>query len=183
MALVCALCVFGFFLTSKTRIGVQAQQDGVEVVTQSLKNDIRWAMWKASLAVVADSPWQGRGFGIHAFQSLKNKQIPDHLFIGHAHNLLINKAIQLGIPGLLAFLIFYFSPLVFLSVNLKKEDARPIACAAIAILAGVFLKNMTDDFFNRDSAYLYWIIMGAFFAYLQNIDQKNDEKISYHPSR
>jgi hypothetical protein len=34
------------------------------------------------------------------------------------------------------------------------------AIAAVAMVAGMFLKNMTDDLFIRQSALLYWAVAG-----------------------
>jgi len=45
---------------------------------------------------------------------------------------------------------------------------RSIALAVIALACGVFAKNMTDDFFTRDGALLYWLLAGATLGSLRH---------------
>lgn len=80
--------------------------------------------------------------------------------------MVLNKGVQMGIPGILSFLALLAAALYATWPSRKYwNDANPamgrFAIAATAMTVGVVLKNMTDDFFVNDSAFLYWTLLGA----------------------
>jgi hypothetical protein len=44
-----------------------------------------------------------------------------------------------------------------------------VAVAVIALTVGMFVKNMTDDFFYRDGSLLFWLLTGACIGYAHGI--------------
>ncbi len=125
-------------------------------------NDVRWQLWDFSIARIGEHPLTGSGFGRGAF-SLAYPDFNDaNPSLWHTHNMLLNKGIQMGLPGIAAFLLLLFSVGRLLVRSLKvQQNFRPYVLAALAMLAGVFMKNMTDDFFVRDGALLFWLLVGA----------------------
>ena len=43
-----------------------------------------------------------------------------------------------------------------------------LAVAGLSIAGAVFVKNMTDDFFVRDTALMFWLVMGLLVGVLRS---------------
>jgi O-antigen ligase len=125
-------------------------------------NDVRWRLWDFSIARIAEHPLTGSGFGRGAFSLAYPDFKETNSALWHAHNMVLNKGIQMGLPGIAAFLLLLFSVGKLLARGLRlQQNLRPYGLASLAMLAGVFMKNMTDDFFVRDGALLFWLLVGA----------------------
>jgi len=151
-----------FFMVSAQRAPAPDTSPSASVgsVGQSIKTDVRWQLWQSTLKDISKSPLTGGGFGQRVFM-MRPGFNPD-LTWWHAHNMVLNKGLQMGVPGMLAFLLLFLSAPWALRKGLGSDPAsQQIAAVGIALALGVFLKNMSDDFFTRDCAYLYWIIIGA----------------------
>ncbi len=125
-------------------------------------NDVRWQLWDFSIARIGEHPLTGSGFGRGAFSLAYPDFTKANSALWHAHNMVLNKGIQMGLPGIAAFLVLLFSAARLLAHGLTvQQNLRPYVLASLAMLAGVFMKNMTDDFFVRDGALLFWLLAGA----------------------
>jgi putative inorganic carbon (HCO3(-)) transporter len=65
----------------------------------------RFELWSRSLDLVRDMPYTGAGAG--TFEAILDTQFPFYLhgaWVEHAHNLLLQVAVDLGLPGLIAVL-------------------------------------------------------------------------------
>ncbi len=81
--------------------------------------DIRSVIWSTSLRIFLDHPIAGIGFGsFNRFYELY-LQVPSQVF-GHAHNDLLNVAVNAGIIGLLPFVWLW----IIIWRNLKKKFDR-----------------------------------------------------------
>lgn len=73
--------------------------------------DGRLEIWSRALYMVRDFPFTGIGMG--AFGTMADQMYPLELFepgtTPHAHNLFLQIAVDLGIPGLIGWLLVYFS--------------------------------------------------------------------------
>ena len=69
----------------------------------------RLAHWQAAADMARDDLWTGVGFGNYAAAYPRYALInwPDAL--GHAHNYYLNLLAEVGLPGLLAYLIFWLA--------------------------------------------------------------------------
>jgi O-antigen ligase len=128
--------------------------------------DARLPYWPAILKTIADHPLKGAGFG----QAMMKKAYPElvppnYPALWHAHNVVLNYGIQMGLPGVLALLIMFlgFARHYWRSLH-ENPIAHMTAIAGIMLLAGVLLRNQTNDFFRRDMALLFWCLMGLFSA-------------------
>ena len=132
-----------------------------------VKQDVRWQLWRFRLERIAGRPWSGGGFGREAF----DLQFPDyhrtHSLLWHAHNMIINKGIQMGLPGMAAFLALWVALVAACAKGLRVPGLRPWAIATLAMIAGVFARNMVDDFFIRDHGLLFWLLCGAYLGALR----------------
>lgn len=125
------------------------------------KSDIRWYLWSFTTESIAEHPWSGGGFGLRAFKLMHPDFAPDSM-LWHAHNMLLNKGVQMGLPGIAAFLLLFLSVFRTLGMRLRGPPAtRALVLACLSMVFGVFVKNMTDDFFFREMGYLFWLLVGA----------------------
>jgi O-antigen ligase len=142
-----------------------------ESSAQAMDQDRRWHLWRFSLERIAERPLSGGGFGREAFKMLFPDYYRDHLQLWHAHNMVINKGIQMGIPGMAAFLALWIALAAACARGLRVPSLRPWAIATLAMIAGVFVRNMADDFFIRDHALLFWLLCGAYLGVLRQATQ------------
>jgi O-antigen ligase len=73
----------------------------------------------------------------------------------------------MGVGGVLAILLLFWALarefwLLYRSTN---RDASLIGIAGLALLCGVIVKNMTDDFHVRHLALLFWALAGISLGY------------------
>ena len=136
-----------------------------------LANDVRVASWSAVAARVLEHPLLGKGFGRQtmkkAYPDLVSKEDPAFL---HPHNLFLNYGIAMGIPGMIAILLLFFA-LLRRFWALSRADDRIVAMAGICgvlLVIGVVARNLTNDFFQRDLALLFWSIAGMLLGYAQH---------------
>ena len=142
-----------------------------------VSDDPRWTLWRRALQNIQDHPFIGAGFGREVYK-LRNPDMPNiNDVYWHAHNIILNKGVQMGIPGMLAFLILLSAILYTLwkpAVEGRfSTPASKYALAGIVMLCGVVVKNMTDDFFVHDNALLFWVLVGALIGALSGEKMTN----------
>ena len=77
-------------------------------------SEMRLAFWESTVAMILDHPFLGIGWGMYFMV------YPDYDFylqgapvqIVHAHNMYLNYAAEIGVPGALSFLWFFFGSLL-----------------------------------------------------------------------
>ena len=77
-------------------------------------SEMRLAFWESTIAMILDHPFLGIGWGMYFMV------YPEYDFylqgapvqIVHAHNMYLNYAAEIGVPGALSFLWFFFGSLV-----------------------------------------------------------------------
>lgn len=127
----------------------------------AMSNDVRWPVWRACIEELVAHPWTGSGFGLRIFQ-IAYPQFSANGPFWHAHNVLLNKGIQMGVPGVIGFLLLFFSvPKAMFASRRLHGMAGVAAVAGVVMSIGFLLKNMTDDFFYRESGYVFWLLSGA----------------------
>ncbi len=147
-----------------------------------LRSDPRWEIWSFAIARIAEHPLTGKGFGRESFDLAFPEFKQGRLSLWHAHNALLNKGIQMGLPGMLSFACLLWATGRAFGRGLdSRGQLRPYAVAGIAVLAGVFAKNMTDDFFVRDGALLFWVLAGALMGAIDGSVASQPEKASGRP--
>jgi hypothetical protein len=89
----------------------------------------------------------------------------------------LNYAIQLGVPGALALVFVFFSLAhAFWIRRLGSEDARLAAACGLMLVFGVFLRNMTDDFFGRHAILLFGALAGLLLALADAAQRSNESR-------
>lgn len=122
-------------------------------------------LWPAAIENIRAAPLTGGGFGRNAYK-LRNPEIAQiNQLLWHAHNMFLNKGVQMGIPGILAFsvLLAALAWAIWPTRTLisSQSSLSLYAFAGIIMIVGVIIKNLTDDYFVRDNALLFWLMGGA----------------------
>jgi O-antigen ligase len=153
-------------LTVLALAGVTAKRFDEQAL--SWTQDPRLLAWSNIAGRVMEHPLMGKGFGREtmkkAYPELRPKDTPA---LWHPHNLPLNYGIAMGLPGIAALVLVFFS-LARRFWQLSRSEDALIAMAGIcgvALVAGVFVRNLTNDFFHRDLALLFWAIAGMLLGY------------------
>lgn len=142
-------------------------------VSGPLDRDPRWEIWAVAIDNIRSNPWFGSGFGRGIFASLNPAVVAADGLHWHAHNVWLDKGVQMGVPGIAAF-AFLIAAVVW-QTWLPREAIRgdqlatTLSACALALIAGLLVKNATDDFFVRDQGYLFWVIVGAIASSLSRL--------------
>ncbi|MDD3483737.1 O-antigen ligase [Azovibrio restrictus] len=133
-----------------------------------IQSDVRWLTWTEVINHIKKNLMIGSGFGLRSF-AFAFPDLAANSPFWHGHNLFINKAVQMGIPGLVIFIILIGSVFFKIIKGLKgSESIKIIALAGAAMIVGMVTKNMTDDFFYRETGYLFWLLTGAVIGVVQH---------------
>ena len=136
-----------------------------------LERDPRLAIWRFSADRVAEAPWIGHGFGRGILRhEIRAGTVPgvDNPLYGHAHNTVVNVALQGGIAGLALFAWLVAAVVRELAAGLREAPPRRhVAVLGLVLVAGFALRNMTDDFLVRHNAVLAWALAGALLGALR----------------
>ena len=132
----------------------------------------RLLIWRHTLSLIFERPLLG--YGADSLRSVFPRVFPPELvyyqgrdfFVDRAHNFLLDWAVTIGIPGLLA-VIFIFS-LFFVTIGraLRRQPAPEKRALLIAILAAVAgnLANNSVSFDVTPTATAMWLLMGMGIA-------------------
>ena len=153
---------------SATSPSVSTKSSSLDHVKESFRHSERYQIWQYWTEHIAERPLTGVGFGrdLPHYVYAKPAEFPSDYF-AHAHNVFLNYALQMGLPGLVALLIllaalirtfwrFYRSP---------HEETRLVGICGLALIASFVTKNMTDDFFWRGDGLLFWSLVGMLLGY------------------
>jgi putative inorganic carbon (HCO3(-)) transporter len=98
---------------------------------------LRIDMWSRALALIRDLPFTG--IGLNTFPLIQTQMNPGFL-LGpepHAHNLFIQTALDLGLPGLLAFLWLLFSFTMTVIFAYRQTNKRYLQLLLVGLSAGI----------------------------------------------
>ncbi|MGQ0545628.1 MAG: O-antigen ligase family protein [Betaproteobacteria bacterium] len=129
-------------------------------------NDPRPALWKTVIGKIEERPLTGAGFGRGMFRQELRAQAGSPQ-IWHSHNLFVDTAVQLGLPGL-ALLVLLFGWTAALAWRLARSSSDvAFACglALLPLVAGTIVRNLTDVLWVRQSALLYWAAVGVLLGW------------------
>jgi len=158
-AIVAVLALLQVFTASESRIALAAPGTGV---WEFLTGDPRADLWRFATSQIALHPWIGAGLGKWSSREAFIAHFNDPLLM-HAHNTFLNRTLETGLPGLAAFLLLLGSVAVAFRRVARSSDpgTAAIGAAGVALVAGVVIKNLTDDFFVRQNALLFWSLVGS----------------------
>jgi O-antigen ligase len=128
--------------------------------------DPRMAVWPFVVDEIAKHPWTGTGFGRGLLRESLNEEFHNSL-LWHAHNLFLDTALQLGLPGVALFLLLLGSVAWRGWRMAKSPQVLASACgiALLGVMAGMVVRNMTDTMLVRQNALLFWGVVGVLLAW------------------
>ena len=132
-----------------------------------LGRDPRIGLWEFSLRHIWAHPFAGTGFGTGSAKSILAAQHFKDPQLWHAHNIFLNYGLQMGIPGMIAWLgIFVAMAREFVFLYQSRDDACcRLGAAGLAIVVGIIVKSMTDVSLGRGNALLFWSLIGIILGY------------------
>ena len=74
-------------------------------------------------------------------------------------------ALQLGAVGLAAFVALMAALALGYRGMLASERLAPLGVIGLTLIVGFLVKNMTDDFFYRHNALLFWAVNGMLLGF------------------
>ncbi len=125
---------------------------------------LRLALWESTVAMIQDHPWFGIGWGSYWLV------YPEYDFfiqnpavkILHAHNMYLNFAAEIGLPGFFAFMTILIAHGRMAVRNWRKAGpkARGMFLGMAASFVGILLNGLTDYvLFNIQLSLLYWLTL------------------------
>ena len=132
--------------------------------------DVRVELWSRALYMIQDFPFTGVGIGLYG--RVANILYPFFLIspdevMGHAHQMLLQIAVDLGIPGLVAYsaLLGAAFSIVPFSKTVVENSSRRVWLGLVGGLIAMLLHGMLDcPLWSSKLAPVPWIIMAFLFA-------------------
>ena len=122
----------------------------------------RWAVWGWSVEAIGDFPFTGVGLG--AFRRVVKRLYPVEIsgVIHHAHNTYLQVPLDLGLPGLVAYLaLLLVAAAVAVRVARERVRLRPLALGLLGGLAGVHVYSFLDSLVpGSKTVLLFWMVIG-----------------------
>ena len=157
LAIVLAIVTFSLSLKSTT------ESDYIANAVSTVKQDVRFSMWDFYFDKGMEKPMAGYGSGYHTLRDSFSDDFPEtfnNFTKDHAHNVFLNKWLQMGLVGLILFLTLYSSALHKGITAEFAEREKPLKLLLLLVFVGFFSKSMTDDFFIRNNLLLFWLVTG-----------------------
>jgi putative inorganic carbon (HCO3(-)) transporter len=106
----------------ETQIG--AAVNGLLTSNDALSGSLsRMEIWSRAIYIIQDFPFTGIGMGLFApVTDLLYPMIITRPGIEHAHNLILQIAVDLGLPGLVAWLALYFVVMACLLTQMRRKS-------------------------------------------------------------
>jgi len=145
-------------------------------IERSVAEDPRLAIWPLVRARIAERPWTGHGYGKEIVGSELARELSDAT-LTHAHNAFASVWLQTGAIGLALFVAMLGAAAWrFAGYARSRDDALAlVGIAGLAILTGLVVKNLTDDFFVRTNARFLWTVVALLVAFGERRLRVRDE--------
>ncbi|MBP1765146.1 MAG: putative bicarbonate transporter, IctB family [Firmicutes bacterium] len=140
---------------------------------------LRLALWESTVAMILDHPFLGIGWGAYLFV------YPEYDFflqdagtkIFHAHNMYLNIAAEIGVPGLMVFLALMVGHIrkALRVVQGSNRWAAGIMLGTATALLGLAVSGFTDYIlFNIQLSMLFWLLNACIICVSQNFHDKQN---------
>jgi putative inorganic carbon (HCO3(-)) transporter len=145
---------------------------------------LRLALWESTIAMIMNKPFLGIGWGAYWMV------YPDYDFfinnantkIFHAHNMYLNIAAEIGIPGLITFLAMMYGHLRLALASIKESVqywSSGIMLGIVGAIFGLIVNGFTDYvLFNIQLSMLFWLLNALIVVVWQQRYQRQDQSYS-----
>lgn len=127
----------------------------------------RLEAFELSLDIISKYPLTGIGYGKKSF----SKYYPNVDEVTHSHNIFVNTAVEVGIPGLVIFI----SMLVIVAKDFIKAIGRETVIDRKLILSGIFTSiagfltlNLFDYMYHGWPGQMFWMLIGIGYALIRS---------------
>lgn len=129
----------------------------------------RLNIWEGTLKMISDFWYMGIGHGTEAFNSVYPYYSLNSIVAPHSHNLYLQLTVEMGIWGLIVFLLVLFSFFNDSVSAIKKQTKtqnRVFIAAGIAAMVGFLFQGVFDYvFYNYRVFLIFFVTMGLLTAY------------------
>lgn len=174
LAIVClivAVIVLVFRIGPETIWGLWADPPQETVVGTLTTLNFRKELWPWAVTAISDFPFTGVGLG--AFRQVAFRLYPLSLSpqfdIGHAHNVFLQTALDVGLPGLAVYLaILLVAVTVGWQVARSGSDYRAISLGILAGLVAHHVYGLADTLaLGSKPGMVFWLLLGLLAAVRQ----------------
>ncbi|HEX4857717.1 MAG TPA: O-antigen ligase family protein, partial [Usitatibacteraceae bacterium] len=158
-----------FWASLEYRAATQAREG--ETAIAFLMADHRVQIWHEAMSMISERPWTGQGYGTDGLHEAFRQRFSEPWFramVQQPHNVLLNAALQMGWPGALLLLGLFgalFQAFWVRAIDVRADESMRLAAACgVALVAGVFLRNMTDDFLSRHGVLALGAVAGMLYG-------------------
>jgi putative inorganic carbon (HCO3(-)) transporter len=149
---------------------ISAAVNGLLTSNDALSGSLsRMEIWSRAIYIIQDFPFTGIGMGLFApVTDLLYPMIITRPGIEHAHNLILQIAVDLGLPGLVAWLALYFVVMACLLTQMRRKSFMDkswvvgLLGAQVALILGGITDAVTWGMVR--SAPLVWGLWGLAVA-------------------
>jgi O-antigen ligase len=163
-----------------------AASNGRSAAVEMLMADPRPAMWGVYFDLAQKHPWLGVGLGrtvpsrvyrLHDDADLKRIDLQAST---HAHNVMLDLVLQVGLIGLAIWLWLHVEilRLAWRRARRAGDREKAWAAAAVALALAMLVKNSTNDLIVYGNAILFWALMGAMLGLIWSGAGQASEAIS-----
>ncbi len=142
-----------------------------DYINSSLR-DGRLSRWPKAVEMVKQNPWFGVGLGRFGGAVAAANNIPGTFYID---NYYLKIAVEMGIPGLLFFLLLFYNTLAWSLRSVKRLRESPyygnIALGALSGMVGVLFTNIVLNNFDAPMIVTYFWTAAAIAAYLGFVER------------
>lgn len=130
--------------------------------------NFRKAVWPWAIQGIEDFPLTGTGLGgfRHVIYRFYPVAVPITYGVAHAHNTFLQVALDVGLPGLVAYLaILGIAGIVSLRVARQSPSFRPLVLGLVAGLFALHTFGLTDSLsIGSKPGIVFWYVLGLLTA-------------------
>ncbi len=124
----------------------------------------RQEVWRWGLIASSDFAFTGTGLGTfrHVVRRLYPLNVHPDFDIAHAHNIFLQTALDVGIPGLITYLsILIITAIIGWHTARRSPVYRPFVCGMMASFAALHIYGLTDALaLGSKTGLSFWIALG-----------------------
>jgi putative inorganic carbon (HCO3(-)) transporter len=159
-----------FIVVGPTEAGAWLFGSQTQEFTGTLSIDFRLHVWRVAIWGAGDFPFTGMGLGTfrRVARVLYPLPIPADYDIAHAHNHFLQAAVDLGLPGLVAYAALWLGAAHLLIKTYRSTQDGRLSALALGLGGGAlayFVYGLTDAVaLGAKPGFIFWMTFGLIVA-------------------